>query len=88
MVPGGFASDGTRRSSAKSDCSCGVPNCIHQATPVLLAAVVVSAAQSQLADYALTTDDPLHCVVEAADLLDAAAQRLSEFSDAEKGGFA
>jgi hypothetical protein len=48
--------------------------------------VAINAAQSQLDAYARSVDDPLHGIVEAADLLDAAEQRLVEFSDAIKGG--
>jgi hypothetical protein len=57
-----------------------------EAPSLFLARVAISAAQSRLDAFALEVDEPLHSMVEAADLLEAAAQRLAEFSDAIKGG--
>lgn len=57
-----------------------------QLSALFLARVAINAAQSQLGLYALATDAPLHGLVEAADHLDAAEQRLMAFSHAVEGG--
>jgi len=56
-----------------------------QVSALFLARVAADAAKAQLDIYALTTDTPAPCLVEAADLLDAAAQRLAELSAALNG---
>ena len=50
-----------------------------------LARVAVEAAREQMDALALATDDPPPGMVEAADLLDAAAQRLAQIGQAIKG---
>lgn len=46
--------------------------------PLLVALAVVHAAREQLDQYATVTDAPAWQVVEAADLLDTAHERLAE----------
>lgn len=89
LSPASLAANGNQGAEAKAQGPCEVQD-NAQATAVHdMARVAVGAAQAQLDAYALATDDPLPGIVEAADLLDAAADYLAhvaDISDAIKGG--
>ena len=84
-TPASLATGGEQGEGAKADGHCGAKHSLHRCAPLFLARVAIDAARMQLDACALATDDPLPGTVEAADLLEAAAHRLAEFSDAVKG---
>ena len=66
----------------------GSEHTYYDVPPLFLVRVALDAAQAQLDVYALATDDPLPGVVDAADLLDAAAiglAQLADFAPTKKG---
>lgn len=87
LFPASLAANGNQGAGAKAQGPCGAQDSAQAIESHYLALVAIDAARGQLDRYALATDDPPACVVDAADLLDAAAAYLApvEFLDAIKG---
>src|SRR4249919_2385889 len=85
LTPASLATGGEQGEGAKADGHCGAQHIPQGGAALFLARAAIDAARAHLDVCALATDDPSPSTVEAADLLDAAAHRLAEFSDAVKG---
>jgi hypothetical protein len=87
LFPASLAANGRQGAKAKADGPCEAQDSAQAMAAHYLARMAVDAARGQLDRYALATDDPAPGVIDAADLLDAAAACLAtaEFSDAIKG---
>jgi hypothetical protein len=72
LIPASLAADGNQGEGAKA---LGPSDAEH--SPLVLALSAMNGAREQLDRYALATDEPAWDVVDAADLLDAAVQRLA-----------
>lgn len=77
LSPASLATDGTQGADAEALSLCGAQDNLQAATARILALTAVDAARDQLDRIALVTDTPARGVVEAADLLDAAADCLA-----------
>lgn len=71
-----MATDGNQGAGAKARARCGAEHTATEPTPRELALFAVELGRDQLARHAFATDDPEPGMVEAADLLDAAADYL------------
>jgi hypothetical protein len=87
LTPDSLAADGNQGANAKAGGHCEAQHTPSELPLRHLALFAVELAQEQLARYAVATDDPEPGIVEAADLLDAAAQCLvgPDFCHAQKG---
>ena len=88
LTPASLATDGNQGEGAKAGSQCKVQHSPQDVPALFLARVALDAAQAQLDLYALTTDDPLPGLVDAADHLDAGATALSQltiFAPPKKG---
>lgn len=87
LIPASLAANGMQGARAKALGPCGAQDTPQAASARILALSATNAARGQLDRYAQATDTPAPGVVEAADLLDAAAHCLAPagFSDTLKG---
>jgi hypothetical protein len=85
LTPASLAADGMQGAEAKAHGRCCAQLSAYAVAALYLAYVTVTTAREQMDAIALISDDPLPGIVEAADLLDAAAERLAQFADAKKG---
>lgn len=81
LTPASLATDGEQGEGAKVDGRCGAQHSPQGVAALFLVRVAMDATQT------LATDDPTPGIVEAADLLGAAAQRLTEFCHPLKGRY-
>jgi hypothetical protein len=88
LTPARLATDGSQGEDAKAANQCREQHRPQDVAALFLARVALDAARAQLDLYALTTDDPLPGLVDAADHLDAGATALSQltiFAPLKKG---
>lgn len=85
LTPASLAADGMQGASARACGRCHAKHSPQAVATLFLARLAIEAAQAQLESHALATDNPHPGTVEAADLLDAAAQRLAQIGHAIKG---
>jgi len=88
LAPASLATGGAKGADAKAGSPCGAQDNAQAMAAHYLAGAAVAAAQAQLDLFALITDDPTPRIVEAADLLDAVADRLTpiaHFAGPKKG---
>ena len=76
LTPASLATDGDQGERAKAGGPCDAQDTRDGVATLFLARVAMDAAQAQLDRYAGVTDTPMSCVVDAADLLDAARVAL------------
>lgn len=76
LTPDSLAADGNQGAGAKARGQCRAKPSPQEATALVLALAATDAAREQLHRYAGMTAEPRPGAVEAADLLDAAAQCL------------
>ena len=77
LTPDSLAADGIQGADAKTLGPCDAKHSPQTCAARFLALAAMDAAQAQLERYALATDDPDPCVVDAADLLDAARAAMA-----------
>ena len=82
LTPESLATDGNQGESAKTLGPCEVEHSLQEAPARVRALSAIHAAREHLAQYAQATDSPALGMVEAADLLDAAAQYLAAVAPA------
>lgn len=86
LAPAGLAANGRQTADEETLGPWEAQHSPQDAAALILALAATDAARAQLARYALVTDTPAWEVVEAADLLDAVADRLTpaDYSRATK----
>ena len=76
LVPDSLAADGIKGQGAKAKGRCRRDDTPSEAVALVFARAGIYSVQQWLGRYSLLTDDPAPGTVEAADLIDAAADAL------------
>lgn len=76
LTPDSLAADGIKGPGAKASGRCRRDNTPGEAVALLFLRAAIFSAQQWAGRYSLMTDDPAPGTVEAADLVDAAADAL------------